>query len=54
MKLVRSLSFILRHPLNRRRPGAALARWLRWQLGCCMWPIANGWLRACGRRRGFG
>ena len=38
MNLLRSLIFILRHPLNRRHPGAALARWLRWQLGCRLLP----------------
>lgn len=31
--LLRSLEFILRHPLNRGRRARALARWLRWQVG---------------------
>ncbi len=38
MSLLNSLGFILRHPLNRRRPGAALMRWLRWQLGSRLLP----------------
>jgi FkbM family methyltransferase len=38
MSVARSLSFILRHPLNRHRPGGAVARWLRWQLGSRLLP----------------
>lgn len=38
MSLLNSLGFILRHPLNRRRPGAALVRWLRWQVGSRLLP----------------
>ncbi|MEA1049021.1 FkbM family methyltransferase [Lamprobacter modestohalophilus] len=30
---VKTVRFVLSHPLNRDRPAAALARWLRWQLG---------------------
>ena len=30
MGLLNTLGFILRHPLNRGRRGAALVRWLRW------------------------
>jgi hypothetical protein len=41
MGLLNSLGFILRHPLNRRRPGAALVRWLRWQIGSRLLP---GWV----------
>jgi FkbM family methyltransferase len=33
MGLVGTLSFILRHPLNRERKMKALARWASWQLG---------------------
>jgi len=36
--LLSSLRFLLRHPLNRRRSGAALARWLSWQLGSRLLP----------------
>ncbi len=38
MSLLNSLGFILRHPLNRRQPGAALVRWLRWQVGSRLLP----------------
>jgi FkbM family methyltransferase len=38
MGVLRSLGFIVRHPLNRQRPGAALVRWLRWQVGSRLLP----------------
>lgn len=38
MSILRSLLFVLRHPLNRGRPASALARWLRWQLGSRLMP----------------
>ena len=38
MSLLNSLSFILRHPLNRGHSRAALVRWLRWQLGSRLLP----------------
>lgn len=38
MSLLSSLAFVLGHPLNRRRPGAAFGRWLRWQLGSRVLP----------------
>lgn len=33
LPLLNTLSFILRHPLNRGQEGRALARYLRWQVG---------------------
>lgn len=36
--LFHSLVFLLRHPLSRGRRGAALVRWLRWQLGSRLVP----------------
>ncbi|MCO5168015.1 MAG: FkbM family methyltransferase [Planctomycetes bacterium] len=41
LDLVRSLRFVLSHPLNRRRPAAAAARWLRWQVGSRLLPGAS-------------
>ena len=40
MGLLNTLGFILRHPLNRGRRGAALVRWLRWQVGSRLLPGA--------------
>jgi hypothetical protein len=37
---LRSLRFILGHPLNRGRRGAATVRYLRWQLGARLLPGA--------------
>lgn len=38
MSLFSTLRFILRHPLNRSRPMAALGRWLAWQAGSRLLP----------------
>ena len=38
MSLLSTLRFVVRHPLNRANPGAALVRWLRWQLGSRLLP----------------
>ena len=38
MGVLRSLGFVVRHPLNRGRAGAALVRWLRWQVGSRLLP----------------
>lgn len=40
MGLLKSLRFVLHHPLNRGRPVTALSRWLRWQLGSRLLPGA--------------
>jgi hypothetical protein len=36
--LIKSLRFVVRHRLNRSRLVAALARWLRWQIGSRLLP----------------
>jgi FkbM family methyltransferase len=38
ISLLRSLSFILRHPLNRDRKAAALSRFVRWHVGSRLLP----------------
>ena len=40
MSLIRSLHFVLGHPLNQGRQLSAFARWLRWQIGSRLQPGA--------------